>query len=144
MANTTITSANSVLILGADIFPVPIQIKGFASDKAFAVESLDVAEVVMGVDGIQSAGYIPTSVKQTISLQADSPSKLFFSTLWNAMKSNKEVYYLSGTLTLPSTGEAFSLNRGILSTTQPFASAQKTLQSMDFTISWESVTSAIL
>ena len=74
--DTTITSANSVFtIVIAGLFPAPVQLQGYASDKAFTTEALDLAEVQMGVDGRMTAGFVPNPTKQTITLQADSPSK---------------------------------------------------------------------
>ena len=79
MSDTTITSANSTFtITAASLFPTPVQLQGYASDKAFATEALELAEVQMGVDGRMTSGYVPNVVKQTISLQADSPSRSIF------------------------------------------------------------------
>ena len=142
--NTTITSANSVLILTASLFPAPQKIQGFASDKAFAIDTPDIVETQMGVDGRMTAGFTPASVKQTISLQADSPSVSFFTTLTQAMKTTREVIYLSGTLSLPSTGENFVLTRGVLTTPKQAPDGQKVLQARDYVITWESVNASPL
>lgn len=143
--DTSITSANSILsLVVAGLFPTPVQMKGYSSDKAFVTEALELAEVNMGVDGRMTAGYTPNPVKQTISLQADSPSKAFFTAIIAAMKTTREVFWLSGDLTLPSTGETFTLTRGILSTGKQVPDAQKVLQPMDFVITWESVNPSVL
>lgn len=143
--NTTITSANSVFTLvAAGLFPVPVQLQGYASDKAFATDALEIAEVNMGVDGRMTAGYVANPVKQTISLQADSPSRTIFSAILQAQKTAREVYYLSGSISLPSTGEAFTLTRGILSTGKQIPDAQKVLQAVDYTITWQSVDASVI
>lgn len=143
--NTTITSANSVFTLvAAGLFPVPVQLQGYASDKAFATDALEIAEVNMGVDGRMTAGYVANPVKQTISLQADSPSRTIFSAILQAQKTAREVYYLSGTISLPSTGEAFTLTRGILSTGKQIPDAQKVLQAVDYVITWQSVDASVI
>ena len=145
MADTTITSANSVFtIVVASLFPAPVQLQGYATDKAFMTEALDLAEVQMGVDGRMTAGYTPNPTKQTITLQADSPSRFIFTTISEAMKAAREVFYISGTITLPSTGESFALTRGILTTIKQVPDAQKVLQPMDFVITWERVTPSLL
>lgn len=145
MDNSTITSANSVFTLVvAGLFPAPVQLKGYASDKAFTTEAVDLAEVQMGVDGRMTAGYVPNPVKQTITLQADSPSKDIFTAVIQAMKTAREVFYISGSISLPSTGESFTLTRGILTNAKQIPDAQKVLQPMDFQITWESVNRSLL
>jgi hypothetical protein len=145
MYDTTITSANSVFtIVIPGLFPAPVQLRGYASDKAFTTEAIDLAEVQMGVDGRMTAGYTPMPTKQTITLQADSPSKDIFTALIQAMKTAREVFYLSGSIALPSTGESFTLTRGILTNTKQIPDAQKVLQPMDFVITWESVNRSLL
>ena len=145
MDNSTITSANSVFTLVvAGLFPAPVQLKGYASDKAFTTEAVDMAEVQMGVDGRMTAGFVPNPVKQTITLQADSPSKDIFTAMIQAMKTAREVFYISGSIALPSTGESFTLTRGILTNAKQIPDAQKVLQPMDFQITWESVNRSLL
>jgi hypothetical protein len=143
--DTTITSANSVFtIVIPGLFPAPVQLHGYASDKAFTTEAIDLAEVQMGVDGRMTAGYTPNPTKQTITLQADSPSKDIFTALIQATKTAREVFYISGSIALPSTGESFTLTRGILTNTKQLPDAQKVLQPMDFVITWESVNRSLL
>jgi len=145
MADTTITSANSVFTLViAGLFPAPVQLQGYASDKAFTTEAVDLAEVQMGVDGRMTAGFVPNPVKQTITLQADSPSKDIFTALIQATKSAREVFYVSGSIALPSTGESFTLTRGILTNAKQIPDAQKVLQPVDYVITWESVNRSLL
>ena len=145
MADTTITSANSVFtIVVAGLFPSPVQLRGYASDKAFTTEAVDLAEIQMGVDGRMTAGFVPNPVKQTVSLQADSPSKTIFAAIVQAMKTTREVYYISGSISLPSTGEAFTLTRGILSNAKQIPDAQKVLQPQDFVITWERVDRSLI
>ena len=145
MDNSTITSANSVFtIVVAVLFPAPVQLRGYASDKAFTTEAVDLAEVQMGVDGRMTAGFVPNPVKQTITLQADSPSKDIFTAVIQAMKTAREVFYISGSISLPSTGESFTLTRGILTNAKQIPDAQKVLQPVDYVITWESVNRSLL
>lgn len=98
----------------------------------------------MGVDGRMTAGYTPQPTKQTITLQADSPSRDIFTAIIQAQKTAREVYYLSGSIALPSTGESFSLTRGILNVGKQIPDAAKVLQAVDYTITWESVNRSLL
>jgi hypothetical protein len=145
MADTTITSANSVFtIVVASLFPVPVNLQGYSSDKAFTTEAIDLAEVQMGVDGRMTGGYTPMPTKQTITLQADSPSRAIFSTLIQATKTAREIFYISGSIALPSTGESYTMTRGILTNVKQIPDAQKILQPVDFVIQWQSVDRALL
>lgn len=142
---TTITSANSVFtIVVPGLFPAPVQLRGYAVDKAFATEAIDLAEVQMGVDGRMTAGYTPNPTKMTVSLQADSPSKDIFMAMIQTTKTAREIFYVSGEITLPSTGEKFTLTRGILSNVKQLPDAQKVLQPMDFILTWESIDYSVL
>lgn len=143
--DTTITSANANLTLVVPGLGLgPSKIGGYASDKAFATEAIDLAEVQMGVDGRMTAGYVFNPVKQTITLQADSPSRDFFKTLIQATKTAREVFYISGSLAMPSTGEAFTMTRGILTNGKQIADAMRVLQPVDVVITWEAVNPSLL
>lgn len=145
MAETTITSANSVFTITVPgLFPAPVQLRGYSSDKAFTTEALTLAEVNMGVDGRMTAGYTPTPVVQTITLQADSPSKAIFAAIIQATKTGREVFYITGSVDLPSTGESFSMRRGIITKGKQIPDAQKVLQPMDYEVTWESVDRSLL
>lgn len=145
MADTTITSANSVFTITIPgLFPAPVQLRGYATDKAFATESLAMAEVQMGVDGRMTGGYTPMPVKQTVTLQADSPSKTIFTSLIQATKTAREIFYISASIALPSTGESFTLTRGILTMAKQIPDANKVLQPVDYEITWERVDAAVL
>lgn len=143
--DTTITSANSVYtLIVPGLFPVPVQLQGYSSDRAFTTDAVDLAEVNMGVDGRMTAGYTPNPVKQTITLQADSPSKDIFTALIQAMKTAREIYYIQGTIALPSTGESFVMTRGVLTNAKQIPDAQKVLQPVDYVITWERVDRSLL
>ena len=145
MADTTITSANSVFtIVVPGLFPAPVQMSGYAVDKAFATEALTLAETQMGVDGRMTAGYTPSITTMTLSLQADSPSRFVFTSMTRAIKTAREIFYMSGEIVLPSTGEKFTLTKGVLVTTQQLPNAEKVLGAVDFTIHWESLAASKL
>lgn len=144
MSDTTITSANSVFVILVPELALDFTLQGYSADRAFETDAFEISEVMMGVDGRMTAGYTPMPVKQTISLQADSPSKFNFNIITQAMKTLKTVFYMSGTIVLPATGEAFSLTRGILTQTKQIPDAQKVLQPMEYVITWESVNSSLI
>lgn len=142
---STITSANSVLMLAVGlVFPVPQKIEGYASDDAFAVDAHEPAEAVMGVDGRMSAGWLPTMRVQTVSIQADSPSLFLFDTWATAQDVAREVFYADGTLILPAIGKKYALTRGVLTSMKTHPDAKKTLQPMQYRITWQSISPALV
>lgn len=137
----TITSANSVFMLAvANLYPVPQQLQGYAADAAFATDDIEPAETFMGVDGKMSAGFVPVAIPQTISLQADSDSILLFDAWLNAEKAAREIYYASAIISLPAIGREYTLTRGVLTRAKPLPDAKKTLQPVEYRITWESIT----
>ena len=139
----SITSANAVLLLGVNnVFPVPQQLQQFAADDIFDIETLQSAEVLMGVDGWQSGGFVFVPIKQTIALQADSVSNAVFDAWWNAQQQTKDIYYAFGSITLNSLGKKYNLTRGVLVTYPPVASGRRVLQPRCYTISWQNIVPA--
>lgn len=145
MADTTITSANSIFTLvAAGLFPAPVQLEGYSSDKAVVTDAIDMAEVQMGVDGRMTSGYVPMPTEMTISLQADSPSRVLFQTIAQYTKTTKNSVYLSGELALPSTQEQYALIRGVLRNIKQIPDLMKVLGPVDIKITWQSIVPAPL
>ena len=137
---STITPANSVLTLAVNgLFPVPQLIQGYAVDDAFEGEAVQQAEILMGVDGVLSAGKVFVPYKMTIHLQADSPSVFLFDTLRNSQNAAVDVYALSGSITLPSTSMVYTLENGFLTMATPFPAVKKTLQPLVYEITWQQI-----
>jgi hypothetical protein len=140
MADQTITAANSVYMLAIlDLFPVPQQLQGFSADAAFASEAFDMVEVVMGVDGNMSAGWIPVIKKQTISIMPDSASADMFDAWYAAQEAARELYFAQGVIVLPSIKKEFTMIKGVLSTYTPHAEVAKTLRFRSFGITWSQI-----
>ena len=139
----TLTSANSVLMLGvANLYNVPIQIQGFATDDAFTAADVETAETMMGVDGKLSAGFTPYPTTIEISLQADSPSNLFFDAIINAELVAREKYVMNGSILIPSLGQLFSMTTGFLGKVTKVSAAKKVMQPRKFEIVFQSVVGA--
>ena len=145
MALTTITSSNAVMTLTAvGLFPAPIQIDGWSSDSSFTHDAAELAEVQMGVDGRMTAGYTPTVRTQTLKLQADSPSRALFNVLTQTMEVQREIVWLSGSISIPSVGEVYTFTKGVIQSSPAALSAQKVLQPVEYKIVWESVKSSLI
>lgn len=136
----SITSVNSVVMLGiTGLYTVPQQLQGYTADDIFDTESIVPAEIVMGLDGRLSAGYVPVAVTQHYSLQADSASNSLFEAWQAAQTAAKEIYFANGIVHLSSVGRSYVMTNGVLSSYAPMSDAKKTLQPRKFSITWESV-----
>lgn len=135
-----ITSANAVYTLSiATLFPSPNVLQQFSAEDIFTTDAVAIAEVVMGVDGRQSAGYTPRSIPQQVSLQADSASMDLFDQWANNTRLNRQIYPAQGIIVLPSIGKTWTMVNGVLNMFPPMPNAAKILQPRRFTITWEAV-----
>lgn len=145
MAVRSITAASAVYMLGVTgLFGTPQQLQGFAADEVWGTDPLKSAEVLMGVDGILSGGFVYVPIEQTITLQADSASNLLFDAWWNAMQGQQTPFPAQGTIRIRSVGSKYILTRGFLTTYQPLPDAKKLLQPRKFGITWNAVTPAAI
>lgn len=140
MADRSITSADSVFsISSADFALAATILEGYAADAAFAMENADTAETMLGVDGKLSAGWVPRSYNQTITLQADSKSRAVFDALVMAQDVSRQIFRLNGVITLPGNQYSYTLSRGVLKNYTAMPTAQRVLQPLTFVIEWERV-----
>jgi hypothetical protein len=145
MANATLTVANSVLmIVIPDLFPVPQQLQGYATDDVFSTEAVDSVETIMGVDGLLSGGWMPTPKRMTIILQADSASTLIFDVWQQAQEAVLDAFLADMLVSLPSLGRSYACTKGFLTSYTPMPDARKVLQPRRFQITWQSIIGAPL
>lgn len=143
--SNTITSANAVFMLAVlPLFPVPQQLQGFMADRAFDTDAVEIAQTVMGVDGVFSAGFIPYPTPQNIHIMPDSPSSIIFETWVAAEKVAQEKFFATATIALPSVGRNYTLQRGVLTRFAPIPGAERVLVGRTFTITWGSIDPAVL
>ena len=138
MAN--ITSANAVFSLSVPDIGIAANLPGFAADDIFDTESVEAGEVQLGVDGYLSTGFVFAIIKQSISLQADSPSNALFEAWYAAERAAIDKYRASATVTLKSIGRVYALNNGTLVTYSPMPDAKKVLSPRKFGLAWQSIT----
>jgi len=143
----SITSANAKLTLtvrnNAGIVVGPFTVEGYAQDAAFGVEAVDAAEVIMGVDGKLSGGFLPQPTRFTVSLMANSPSVALFEAWNSAQKVLGDVLVADGFVAAPSLGKAYALVKGFLSRLTPMPTARKSFsEPMVYELTFESSTPA--
>lgn len=140
----SITGATSSIAISVNtVFPSPQTLFGFEADNVFETEAIDSAEFYMGVDGKLSGGFVFVPVRQTIMLQADSPSCALFDIWWSSMQSNKDVFFANGVANLFAISQKWQMNNGLLTSYKPMSDVKKLLQPRHFTITWESISPAV-
>lgn len=140
MAERTITSADATFVISSADFALAATIlEGYAADAAFATDNADTAETSLGVDGKLSAGWVPRSYNQTVTLQPDSPSRQVFDALVASQDAARTVFRLNGVINLPGNQYSYSLTRGVLKNYSSMPNAQRVLQPLTFVIEWEKV-----
>lgn len=141
----TITAATAVFMLSIPgVFTTPQQLQGYSADDIFSTDPLESAEVLMGVDGNMSAGFVFVAIKQSITLQADSLSNDVFDQWYAAQQQIKDVYFANGVVILNSLGQKWTMTKGVLLPFPPIPDAGKTLKPRKFGITWESIGKAAL
>ena len=141
----SITSANSTFALTLPgLYPAPQKLEGFAVDDMFAFESANSVETRMGADGKLSAGYKPVPRSVTISLMAGSPSNALFDYWQNASETAKHPYECNGMVSVPGLGKSYTLTKGFLKTHPVMPAAKGVMESVQYTIEFESVKPSLL
>lgn len=139
----TLTSANAVFTLtAAGLYTTPQQIQGFGVDDAFETAEVENAEIVLGVDAVMSVGWLPVLNKLSVTLQANSESMPFFDRVYQTENQNMEKIRLDGVISIPSTGQTFTLIKGYQSKFVPTPPAKKILQPRKFEITFQTIASA--
>lgn len=137
---STITSANSSFALVIPgVYNSGVNVSGYATDDAFAIEDIERVEARMGIDGKASFGYKFELYQMDVTLQGDSPSFDVFNNWQTAMDATREVIVASATILIPSIKKKSLFTNGVMTRFKSFPDAKKTLQTTKFRLTWESV-----
>lgn len=135
-----ITSANATIVMTVEeLFPSGFQLEQFSTDLALSQGDDTLAETRMGVDGQMVAGFIPSILAVTISLEPSSPSMEQMNTLYKAMKTNMRVYEISLVVDIPSLGKSYTYSGGVLKTGRLVPDIKKVLDPVSYGIDFEKV-----
>lgn len=137
---STLTGANAIFMLSIPgVYSTPQQLQGFASDDSFATQSIKRAEVLMGVDGVLSGGFIFVVIPQTIDLQGDSASNDIFDQWDAANQAQIDSLTANGVVLLPGIGRKWTLTKGFLTDFEPIPAVKRLVQPRKFGITWGSM-----
>lgn len=136
----SITAANAIITLSIPgVFSTPQQLQQFSVDDIADVDTLTVAETLMGVDGFLTGGYVFNKVKYVYTLQADSPSTFVFDQWKLAQDAAQDTLPANGLMTLKSLGTKWKWTRGFLTEWSPAPNVKKLVQPRKFTVEWQRV-----
>ena len=139
----SLTAANAVVYLSqATLFPVPHRLQGFAADDVTDIDAARILELVMGVDGVLSFGFVWAERRQSVTLQADSASNAFFDAVSRQQEAVQDVYPLNGLIILPAVGLKFIMTNGGLENYKPIPPVKKILGPRTYNIVWNRVVPA--
>lgn len=136
----TLTSANSVLALGAvGVFDSPQVIEGFEVDDGVLSQAVSRVETRQGLDGRLVAGKVfnPYVIDVHLMPGASDQTLQFFETVASAQEATREVVEMFGNLTLSGVNRSYEFINGYITSETPFASVRKTLQPVVFQITFE-------
>lgn len=137
---TFITAADAVVVLSAPpIFPIGQLIEGFAPDDVFEVPSRRLAQVEMGVDDTMAMGFIYQVQPWNFTLQSGVPSIGFFDGVAAAGEAAGTVFLLQGEVTLPSSGQSWTLQNGVLVDYSPAPNVGQVQRPRKFGCVWQKV-----
>lgn len=123
----TLTAANSIILFSAEgYFDTPIQLQGFQVDNAFTFGDATSGETRMGVDGLQSGGWVSHDVPFTVFLEGNSVSRQQMEEFRSWCNTRKETALCTFDVTLPATGKR-TVASGFLVSNSGGTSAQKLL-----------------
>jgi hypothetical protein len=136
----TITAVNAKYSLAVPpVFAVPQTLQGYSADTMFTTEALENVELVQGVDGELSGGFVYNPVPQTIEIMPDSDSLDLFEQWYNYQLATHETAIASGAIVIPSIGKSYTMQKGFLSSYMPIVDAKKVLQAVRIRITWKRI-----
>lgn len=141
MPSITGATATYQLVI-TDLFDEPQQLQGFAADDVFSNPQIKSTEILMGVDGFMSAGFVFVPIEQSITLQADSPSNDVFDQWYAQQQAQEDVFFANATILLNALGKKWQMTRGVLSGYHPVPDVKKLIQPRKYEITWNNISPA--
>lgn len=145
MAGRTLTAANSVLTITVpDLDIGPVQLQGFATDDAFDTPEVKPAEVMVGVDGKKSQGYVAFLVPFKFTLQADSLSIDIMDAIEEAQEAAQETYAIGISLSAPGLSKLWTFTNGTITSFKKTPAGKKLMQPQNYEITCEKMISSVV
>ena len=141
----TLTNANSILTLAVgDLDIGPVQLQGFGTNDMFDTTAIKSAEVMVGVDGVKSQGYIAFLVPFKFTLQADSLSIDVMDAIQEAQEAAQETYELSMSLSAPGLGKLWTFINGTITEFKKTPKGEKLMQAQSYEVTFGKMISSVV
>lgn len=141
----TLTNANSILTLTVgDLDIGPVQLQGFGTNDMFDTTAIKSAEVIVGVDGVKSQGYIAFLVPFKFTLQADSLSIDVMDAIQEAQEAAQETYELSMSLSAPGLGKLWTFINGTITEFKKTPKGEKLMQAQSYEVTFGKMISSVV
>lgn len=141
----SISGSSIVLTFAVQTYsPAPVTIRGYGPDETVDAEALTVGEVMKGIDGFGTSGFMQTTLVTPFTLLADPqvvPSIDFMDGWMGAQMllnggTGDVLYAINGVITYPSLKRQMQVNNGTLRSFKPIPQGQKLLRPRQFSIEW--------
>jgi hypothetical protein len=141
----TLSTFNSVLTLTVSTLDIgPIQIQGFATDDAFDAPDVKPVEVMIGVDGQKSSGYVAYLVPFKFTLQATSTSIDVMDAIQEGINALGDDVAIGMSLESPALGKLWTGTNGSLTSYKPTPQGKKLLGPQSYEITFEQLISSVI
>lgn len=125
-----ITSANATCSLViTDVLPLGMIIDNFSTDQAINGETMEIAETRLTLDGQLLAGYVPTTVPVTLTLEPTSNAYRQLEAAFAASRELTKPLRCTMTFEFPAIGKTAIYSDGIVQSLTVIPPVGRTLQS---------------
>lgn len=125
-----------------NVFAAPFPVQGFGPDDVVEFPDVKSVEVLIGVDKRKSSGYIAHLVPVRITLQADSPSIIYFETWWQTMDQITGDLPCNSSIISPALAKVWTFSNGSLTSYPVGPQGKKLFQPQKYEIIFETATVA--
>ena len=124
-----ITSANATAILVIEeVVPAGVPVDNFSTDQAINGETMEVAETRLTLDGKLLAGYVPSMVPVTLTLEPTSNAYRFIEQAFQVSRLGKKTLRCSLAFSLPAIGKTVGYTSGVIQAVNMIPPVGRTLQ----------------
>ena len=140
MARRLDNSNSSVSLQVNNLYPIPQDIQGFSTEDMFSAAEVKPVEVMIGVDGKKSTGFLPMLKEVTLMMQADSQSNDIFVNWFQVMDATRSSDFDAELIIrVQGTRKSYACTNGSLTSYSPTPKGGKVLGPRSYTITFESI-----
>ena len=125
-----ITSANATCVLVIEeVLPAGVPVDNFSTDQAVNGETMEISETRLTLDGKLLAGYVPSIVPVTLTLEPTSLAYRFVEQAFQVSRLGKKTLRCTLTFAFPSIKKGVVYKSGVIQGVNMIPPVGRTLQS---------------